>query len=191
MSNPIAQTIFQFRGFAFTAWNNQLLYNIHMGDPAALMTFVTSVGWAGAVRAAQISLLAAARSDGEEYKEKYLTPWELGKAGFQRAGWSSIIPMGVDSGLALAGQPGMFNARTTGQASNLIFGNPAMSFLDNAAKGIGGSANSLVEGRSPSQAEVRQLVGLLPFSNLMPITTGLSYLIQDLPERSPQRRINY
>lgn len=138
-----------------------------------------------------MSIIASARSDGEEYKEKYLTPWELGKAGFQRAGWSSIIPMTVDTGLGMAGQPGMFNARTTGQTSDLLFGNPTMSFMDNLSKGLGGTINSLADGRSPSQAEIRQLVGLAPFSNLLPITAGLSYLIQDLPERSPARRLEY
>jgi hypothetical protein len=188
MSEPIWQTIFQFRGFGFTAWNNQFLYNIHMGDPVALVTFASAVGWSAAVRAAQVSILAASRSDGDQYKEKYLTPWELGKAGFQRAGWSSIIPMGIDTALALTGQPGQFNARTTGQASDVIFGSPAFSFMDNAAKGLGGTINSTFAGRSPSQAEIRQLIGLLPFSNLMPISAGLSYLIQDLPERSPPRR---
>src|SRR5262249_35809969 len=78
MSNPIWQTIFQFRGFSFTAWSNQFLYNIHMGDPAALSTFATAVAWSAAVRAAQVQILAATRSDGDEYLEKNMTPWELG-----------------------------------------------------------------------------------------------------------------
>jgi hypothetical protein len=189
MSNPIAQTIFQFRGFGFTAWANQFQYNIHMGDPAALATFATSVAWSAAVRAAQINILAATRSDGEEFKEKHLTAWELGKSGFQRAGWSSIMPMIADTGLALAGQPGAFNARTSGQASDMVFGSASFTFIDSAAKGIGGMVNSVADGRDPSQAEVRALVGLAPLSNLLPISVGLSSLISDLPERAPRRRL--
>jgi hypothetical protein len=184
MSNPIAQTIFQFRGFPFTAWANQLQYNVHMGDARAAMTFLWSTAWAAAVRGAQLQLIAASRSDKERFLEEKMTPWELGKAGFERSGWSSIIPMGVDTGLAFVGQPGMFNARSTGQASS-IFGSPAVSFLDSSAKGMGGMVNSVTGGRSPSQAEVRAAFGMLPFQNLMPISSALSYLIHDLPERAP------
>lgn len=185
MSNPIAQTIFQFRGFGFTAWANQFQYGIHMGDFRTLMAFTTAVAWNAAVRGVQVKLIAAARSDRESYEEKHLSAWELGKAGFQRGGWSSIIPMGIDTALSFAGQPGMFNARSSGQASSTLLGSPAISFLDNAAKGVGGLVDSAINSRSPSQAELRALAGMLPFSNLMPISMGLSALISDLPERSP------
>src|SRR5690606_18410089 len=188
MSHPVAQTIFQFRSFVFTAWANQFLYGIHMGDFRTLMTFTTGVAWAAAVRGAQVKLLATTRSDREEYEDRYQTAWELGKAGFERSGWSSIIPMAIDTALLFAGQPGQFHARTSGQAQDILFGSPAMSFIGSAATGTGGVVDSLIRGRPMSQAEVRALVGILPFSNLLPVTTGLSYLIQELPERAPPMR---
>jgi hypothetical protein len=190
MSNPFWATIFHLRGFGFTSWSNNFLYNIHMGDPAALTAFSYSVGWNAVVRALQVQAVAATRSDGDDYLEKNLTPEALGLAAFQRAGWSSIIPMGVDTTLAFAGQPGLFNARTTGQASDAIFGNTTLSFIDSAAKGIGGAVDSVISDRPISQAEVRSIAGMAPFSNLFPMVTGLSYLIQDLPERAPRKEIN-
>lgn len=188
MSNPIWQTIFQFRNYAMTAWDNQLIHNIHMGDPAALSMFTTSVAWSATVRAAQVQLLAAGRSDAESYKEKHLSAWELGKAGFQRSGWSSNLPMVFDSGLALMGQPGQFNARTTGQASQAILGSPVMSAMDSAAKGLGGVFDSLTRGRSLSQAEAREAFGLLPWNKLPGLSNGFAYLVRDMPEKAPKAK---
>jgi hypothetical protein len=190
MSNPIWQTFFQFRSFAFTAWSNQFLYNLHMRDFNAFTSMLWSTSWAATVRAMQVQLLASTRSDGETWKEKQLEPWELGKSGFSRSGWSSVIPMIIDTGAAFAGQPGQFNARTTGQASDAIFGSPVTSFVDNAAKGIGGLANSAWTGRPLSQAEARQAFGILPYSNMIPMTMALSHLIKDLPERAPRKTTN-
>lgn len=187
MSTPIWQTIFQFRGHPLTTWANQLQYNLHMGDARAVQAFLWGVVWAATVRGAQLQALAAARSDKSEYLEKHLTPWELGKAGFERAGWASIIPMGLDTGMALAGQPGMFNSRSSGQSSSLIFGNPTVSTIDSVSKGLGGVVNSFVDDRPLSQAEARAGVGLLPWSNTLPFASGLSFLIQDLPERAPRK----
>jgi hypothetical protein len=186
MSTPIWQTIFQFRGHPLTAWANQLQYNIHMADARAIQAFLWGVVWTAAVRGAQLQALAAARSDKDEYLEKHLTPWELGKAGFERSGWASIVPMGIDTALTLAGQPGAFNSRSSGQSSSLLFGNPTVSTLDSIGKGLGGAINSFVDDRPMSQAEVRSGVGLLPWANTLPFATGLSYLVQDLPERAPR-----
>jgi hypothetical protein len=187
MSDPLWKTILQFRNFTFTAWANQFLYNVHMRDFNAFSSMLWSTAWAATVRGMQVQLLASTRSDGELWKEKQLDPWELGKAGFSRAGWSSIIPMIVDTSVVFAGQPGQFNARTTGQPSDIMFGSPVTSLVDSAMNGIRGTANSILTGRALSQAEARQLAGILPFSNLLPMTMGLSHLIQDMPERAPKK----
>jgi len=191
MSHPIAQVFFQFRNFTFTAWPNQALYNLHMRDMNALMTILWSTSWAAMVRGMQVSLLASTRSDGETWKEKQLSPWELGKAGFSRAGYSSIIPMLMDTGMVFSGQPGMFNARSTGQSSDILFGNPFGSFIDSAAKGIGGAVDSFYSDRPYSQAEARQIFSLLPYSNMIPFALGISKLIEDMPERAPRKPNNF
>lgn len=190
MSNPIWQTLFQFRSFAFTAWSNQFLYNLHMRDFNAFSSMLWSTAWAATVRAMQVQALASTRSDGETWKQKQLDPWELGKAGFSRAGWSSIIPMVIDTGVSMTGNPGMFNARSSGQPSDIMFGSPVTSLVDNAIKGTGGIVNSAWTGRPISQPELRTAFGILPFSNMIPMTMALSHLIKDLPEKAPPKQRN-
>jgi len=187
MSNPVAQTIFQFRGFSFTAWNNQFLYGLHMADPAAVATFAWQMAWNAMVRAGQVQLLSSTRSDRDKYLEKNLSVEELAKAGFSRAGWASVLPMVIDTAAVFGGYEGQFNARSTGQASDIAFGSPALSFIDTAAKGIGGIANAARTGRSVSQPEWRNAVGVLPGQNLLPFAMALSLIIKDAPEKAPRK----
>jgi hypothetical protein len=187
MSHPVAQTLFQFRNFPLQAWANKLQYNLHMADFSALMALTWGVAWNAAVRAVQITALAAARSDGEEYKEKYLTPFELGKAGFERGGMSSILPMGIDSVLALTGQQGIFNARSSGLGQSIIQ-SPSLGLLDSASKGLGGLIDSTFRDRELSQAEVRALASTLPFMNQIQFSMLLSTLISDMPVRAPRKQ---
>lgn len=189
MSEPVWQTVFQFRSYTFTAYANQFLYNIHMGDPQALMSMAWSMGWNAAVRGAQVQMQALGRSDAEKFKEKHLSTWELAKAGFQRSGWSSIIPMVIDTANTLTGGQGIFDARSTGQPTDAIFGSPAGSFVSQFAKFTRGVREGIVDGRAMSQGEARAGFGLLPFSNLPPMAIGFGHLIQGLPERAPPRQI--
>lgn len=189
MSEPVWQTVFQFRSYTFTAYANQFLYNIHMGDPQALMGMAWAMGWNAAVRGAQVQMQALGRSDAEKFKEKYLSTWELAKAGFQRSGWSSIIPMVIDTANTLTGGQGIFDARSTGQPTDAVFGSPAGSFVSQFAKFARGVREGIVDGRALSQGEARAGFGLLPFSNLPPMAIGFGHLIQGLPERAPPRQI--
>lgn len=188
MSDPITQTFFQFRGFTFTAWANQTLYNLNVRDMNAFAAMTWSIAWNAAVRAAQVSLLAQGRSDKDKYLDKQLDPWQLAKAGFQRAGWTSILPMLADTGLAFTGQPSQFDARSSGQAADIWMGSPTISMFNQASKGIGALSRSIIGGDTMSQGEARALFGILPGSNLLPMATLYSYMIQDMPERSQAER---
>lgn len=190
MSEPIWQTVFQFRSFVFQAWQNQFLYGIHMGDFRTFTTFMWSTMWSAAVRAAQLQLISLGRSDREAYLEKKMTSWELAKAGFERSGWSSLMPMGIDTALYLGGQDTMFNARSSGQPSNLIWGNPTSSLYDSAAKGLGGLVDSAWDGRAPSQSTIRNLASTLPFQNILPFSMLLDTMIADLPVSEPKKTRN-
>jgi hypothetical protein len=186
MNNPLWQTIFQFRNFPLTAWANQFQYGIHMQDARALQAFTWSMVWNGIVRYGQVQLLALGRSDSEKYLEKHTSWTELAKAGFQRSGWSSILPMGIDTALLLGGnREGIFNARSSGQPSNVVFGAPALSFIDQMHKGVGGLTNAAWNGRLPSQGEMRDTYSLLPFNNMMPMFQAFNYMVGSLPERAP------
>lgn len=187
MHHDIAKVFIQFRNFPLAAWSNHFQYNLHMRDPQMVFNFIWSTGWAAVVRALQIKALAATRSDKKEYEEKYLSLWELGKAGFERSGWSSIIPMGVDTATTLLGIGPAFSSRTTGQVSS-IFGIPPLSTADALAQGLGGAVNAYRNGRPMSQQEIRAAASVLPWTNVIPVASGLSYLISDRPERAPKEK---
>lgn len=185
MSSPTAQLIFQFRGFGFTAWANQFQYQLHVAPAHAVASFMMSMAWNAVVRAAQVSLLSVGRSDQDKYLKKQLDTWELGKAGFQRGGWSSIIPMGIDTTLGLLGQPQQFTARSSGQPSSAFGGSPFVGLYDKLSTGMQG----LLGNHHTSQFEMRQLFGVLPFSNLLPMTVGLNALVHDLPVRPKRDKV--
>lgn len=185
MRNPLLSVVFQFRSFMFQAWTNHTLHNIHMRDPTMVANFAWSVTWAAAIRALQVHAVALGRSDADEFKEKELDPMRLGAVGFQRAAWASIMPSVVDTGLSMWGQGGIFDARNSGTASS-FFDNPTLGLGRAVSRGLGGIANSLIDGREMTQPEVRSLISMFPWSNGMAVAIPLNGLISDLPERAPR-----
>lgn len=186
MSHPAAKMLMQFRTFMVGAYEKQTLKSAHMRDRTALKALVLSMGFAAVSYAVQTKLAAATRSDSDEYLEDRLSMDKLGFAAFARAGASSIIPMLVDTGRYFVGsQPVFSHARTTGQVSNMILGNPTTGGIDDLAEAFHGLAR-LGEDREWSQEEARALFRVLPFGNAIPITAGLNVMIADLPEFAPK-----
>jgi hypothetical protein len=190
MSDPLHQSLWQFRNFSFTALPNHTLYNLHMRDAAAVRTLVWSTTWAATVRAMQVKLIAAQRPDGAEYEAKHGTPWALAKAGFSRSGYASVSPMFIDSLLRMLGQPGAFEARSTGQASDVFGGIPFVSSYNSIVEGMGGVFGSLIDDRQISQAELRALGSLIP-GFTQPMTGILSQLVADRPKRAPRKKADW
>lgn len=190
MSDPLHQSLWQFRNFSFTALPNHTLYNVHMRDAAAVRTLVWSTTWAAMVRGMQVQLTAALRPDGEEYIEKHGTPWALAKAGFSRSGYASVSPMFIDTLLRLMGQGGVFEARASGQASDAIGGSPLISTYNSLIEGVGGVFGSLIDDREISQAELRALGSLIP-GFTQPLTGVLSQLVADRPKRAPRKKSDW
>lgn len=186
MSRPSAKMLMQFRTFMVGAYEKQTLKSAHMRDGTALKALAFSMGFAAVSYAVQTKLAAATRADKEEYLEDRLSMDKLGYAAFARAGASSIIPMLVDTGAYLVGsQPFFSHARTTGQVSNMILGNPTTGGIDDLAEAFHGLGR-LAEDREWSQQEARALFRVLPFGNAIPITAGLNVMIADLPEFAPK-----
>lgn len=185
-SSPLWQTIFQFRTFMLTAWHKQFLHNLHMRDFEAFSTMLTTTVLGAAAYAVQENLKAIGRSDADEHLKKRLSPENLAKAAFQRGGWSSIMPMVVDTGTTLAGLNPVFDFRTTGQSSDILFGNPTTGLLDDIKRASKGVHQPHVMGRPRSQTEYRDIVRVLPLQNWMPFTWLLSTMISDAPLRRPR-----
>lgn len=188
MSDPTWKTLLQFRNFTFTAWQNHTLYNLHMADIPALMSMVVGFGWAAAVRGAQVKLVASLRPDGKEYEEKHLTPEALAKAAFQRTGPASLMPAIIDTVALFTGQQASFDARHTGQPTDIVGGSPSVSLGKSVAEGMGGAIDSLARQRPISQAEVRAIMSALPMATFIPFMSATSHMIKDLPKRAPQQK---
>lgn len=185
-SNRLWKVLFQFRTFMLGAWTKQTLTSLHLRDREAVSAFMLTNFLAGLVYVAKTNLQAVGRSDREEFMERRLAPESVALAAFQNGGASSLIPLMMDSALAMAGQAPVFNFRNTGLPSNALFGNPTMSLLDDASKAGGGWINPLLHGREMSQQEARSLARMAPFSTAMPMVWALNGMVADRPEFAPR-----
>lgn len=190
MSHPAAKMLMQFRTFMVGAYEKQTLKSLHMRDGTAYRALAATAGFAGLSYVIQTKIAAMGRSDQDEFLEKRLSWGSIGTAAFARAGASSIIPMLVDTGRYMAGANPVFShTRSTGQVSNMMFGNPAMGGLDDLAEAFRGISRGVTEG-DYSQEEARAFARILPFGNAVPASMGLNALISDLPEFAPRSYYN-
>jgi hypothetical protein len=182
MSHSLAQTLLQFRSFSLTAWPNQLLQGAHRGDGRALGTFLWTTLTGGLVYGAQTQIQAIGRSDSQEFLNKRLGDnATLAAAIFQRAGYSSIIPMVVDTASLFFRDKPIFDARPSGQPSDILFGNPTVGLLSDLAKGSREAINSFAYGKPVTQDDLRGWSRLLPANNAIPIANLISATISDQP----------
>lgn len=188
MTKPVAKAIFQFRQFTFTAWANSLLYNLHMGDFPAVMSFVWSLGVAGAVRGAQVYATASLMEErqGRKYRERNLTTDALLRGAFQRTSQSSIIPSIADTAWLAIGQKPLFDARFSGQPTDFITGSVPFTYANTLFRGVGGLADAALTGRRVSQAELKAFQQIWPLATFLPWQSAWSHMIRDFPERAPR-----
>ncbi|RVB05686.1 phage tail tip lysozyme [Mesorhizobium sp. M7A.F.Ca.CA.004.02.1.1] len=186
MSHPAAKLLMQFRSFMVGAYEKNTLKSMHMRDPIAAKALAATMGFAGLSYVVQSKIASIGRSDRDKYLEERLGWDKIGEAAFARAGASSILPMLIDTGAYFTGQNALFShTRTTGQTSNMIFGNPTTGGLDDIAQAFKG-LSGLAQDRSWSQEEARALARVIPFGNSLPVTTGMSAMIGDLPVFAPR-----
>lgn len=193
MGHWAARTILQFRSFMMGAYTKQTLHNLHLMGKSKQDFMLTAGMMVGSSMAAGLSymaqthLQAVGRDDKDAFLEKRLGMENIMKASFQRAGYASVIPLMADSGLGLVGQDPMFSYRTTGQPSNLLFGNPTAGYIDDFQSGVGGVVDAFIDDREVSQQEMRAAFRLAPFQNMLPMTMFFNSMIDDSrPERAPR-----
>jgi hypothetical protein len=188
MSNELAKSLLQFRTFMVGAYDKQFYGNLRAGSFETTAVFLSQMFAASLVYAAQTHLNGVGRSDREEYLKQALSPQNIALAGFQRAGWSSIFPMAADSMIApLNNGQGIFNFRTTGQPSDMFFGNPTTGFINDFYKAAKGGVD-LATGKG-NQSDVRAITRLGPLQNFLPVTMLTSLMVKDLepPHYSQQK----
>jgi hypothetical protein len=184
MKHPLARTVMQFRTFMVGAYAKDTLKNLHFRDAIAAKTLAFTTGLAGLSYVLQTKLASIGRSDSEEYLRDRLSVDNIAKASFARSGTSSILPMLIDTARYATGQdPWFSHTRTSGQVSNLFFGNPGTGLIDDATHATRALAG-LFEDRRWSQDEARAIARVMMFGNLLPVTLGMNALISDLPEHA-------
>lgn len=189
MTPTLGSIIMQFRKFSFAAFTNNLLFNANLarrGDMRAMNYFLMSSMFAATVYAVQEKVRAIGRSDQDEYLERRLSWDSIAKSSFARSGYSSILPMMLDSPpVSFFTGGGLFDFRSSGQPSAGWTSNPTLSLLDDIQKGARGVLGPSLDDREMTQEDARALMRVLPLGNTLPAVIGLSTLTRGLDERTP------
>lgn len=187
MSNPMAQTIFQFKTFSINGYANHTLYALNHADAQTAIGLTTEAGLGAALYALQQQVNSFGRSDRDKFLQDKLSVQNLVAGGFQRMGTTSILPMIYDSVVPHAtNTKPVFNTRSSGNSSSVALGAPLMGAFDNATTGIGGLVSSMYSGRTLSQPEIRALLQNVPLANWAAISPAINALIADRPTRPPK-----
>ena len=184
MPHPIWRMIMQFRAFPLHAYDKQLMMGLAMHDSQSTAALALGAAIPTLIYAVQQHIAALGRSDSGAWIDKRLDAPHLIGAAIQRHGWSSMLPTAVDSALPFFGQKPFFDARNTGQQSDLLFGNPTTSLITDTSKAIGGTVKSFTENRRLSQDELRDWHRL--FSNNLVTGAILNSMITDRPVHPPK-----
>lgn len=186
MSHPVGAMVIQFRAFVFGAWGKSTLWTANhlRGDPRLLVMLAAEMAMGSATYAVRMSPLLLEEDGWDKFEEKVLNPAALAKNGWARTATASILPSLIDTALsATPAGPQFTNARSSGSATALWIGSPAVDQLDSAlrfSKGALGSAFSdewdFTQG--DAKAGVRAFV---PWGNWLPVAYGFSALTRGLP----------
>jgi uncharacterized protein YcbK (DUF882 family) len=190
LSHPIAKLMLQFRTFVFGAYNKQTMYGFNHLDMRTVSTWMLQL-MAGA---GTWYLFQKTMSLGEENPDKYMRDkfgepgsWDfyrnLGTAGLNRSGFTSVFPMIYDTGAGIAGLPRL-DGRASGQAS-AAWGSPVVSLFDQTSKAVQQGADSWMNDRDQSRQEIKNNVRTV-FGNWLPLMALTGALTQDRPERPPR-----
>jgi len=186
--------MFQFRGFMMTAYGKHLLHGMKMRDFQAFAGMMTSMIFAGlaftAQTQAQMAILSP-RKRKELWEKKFGKTTEefwlnFAKAGFQRSAFASILPAIYDSGHFWATGNPFFHYRSTGLDSNLLTGNPTVSFLSQKLyKGTGESVRAMLDSDYDfNQKTFNKLTQLLLLQNALGIQNIIRRIGEEtLPEK--------
>lgn len=193
MHRTTGQLLMQFRGFGMGAVFKQTLQGLAQRDILTFQAFMFTTLAGGLSYVVQTVLN---EPDPDKLEEK-LALDRVAKAGFNRSGYMSMIPAVVDSAVTwgTAGSvPGFFNGRTTpGLGSDLVGGNPTVSLLNNAQRGLAAFPNAMFrDDYDYSRADLRAQAALLPIvGNAIGLRRAWAALGIDLPRESVDTAPDY
>nr|BDD46006.1 hypothetical protein 16 [Gammaproteobacteria bacterium] len=186
MSKNTWKLVTQFRTFMVGAHEKQLLSNLHTPDWQTASSWLHSMFFAGLAYTAQTYVNGVGRSDRKQYYSERLSAEAIGLSAFQRAGFASMIPAGIDTGASMfLDDPIFAYGRSTGLASNALMGIPTVDFANKAFKAAAGVTKSAArDDYEFSEHDFRNTTSILWFSNAVGIRNLLNLMGEELPERS-------
>lgn len=185
MHTETGKLLFQFRSFVMNAWTKQTLYAAAHADMQTLMTFAFSTMAGGLAYAAQ-TYVNFANNDDELAKR--LDPVQIALAAFQRAGMSSLIPMGIDTAMDIAmGDPVFKFGRTSNLASGFVLGIPAVAAGAKATGLLSAAAqDAFTDDHVWTQKEFGYGTGFFP--QFVGLRAAFDTMKQEFPRSNPLRR---
>jgi len=192
MTSPMGQLLVQLRTYAYGAWTKKFLYGLKV-DGA-----YTATKWGVASMFAALAYMGrtqlAASLMPSDQREKYLaermSTEAIMKAGFSRASWSSLLPLGADTALSLSGRDPAFSfARTSGLVGGkgpwgVLIGNPTFDYMDKFARGVTGVVAPItVPGRDFTQQDARAIRDALWVPNMIGVKELFDQVISGLPAK--------
>jgi hypothetical protein len=178
MSFPLVRTMLQFRTFMIGAYSKNFLHNAHLGAGNMAAHVATSSFMAGLIYMAQTSSnnMLQGKPVGTN-----MEPEKVVKASFARAGYATMMPAMIDSGLGFMGMDPQFAFRTSGQPSAL-WSIPAINMFDDFYKGAQ-SAGRLVNGAPTTKQDLKNLKYTLPYANSLPATGFFGLMGGGMPDK--------
>lgn len=172
-------------------YTKQLLAGVNARDWEAFSAAMTSMFFGGLFYVGQQILNAQGRPDKQEWLEERLSTASIGKAAFQRAAFSSFIPMGVDFLWGFGGGEPVFDYRSSGLRSGggglmaSLLSNPTADLIQKAQQaGQGATASFLNPDYDFSQRDWWALSSTLFFQNAFIVRNGLYMMSSGLPRYS-------
>lgn len=178
MTTEMGKVIFQFRTFALVSYNKQLMHGVRHKDAVFGTAFLTST-LMGALGYIGMTLTkGVGRDDQQEYLKERLSLMNIAAGAFYRSSFSSLTPTLIDTALFFVpGLDPMFDfARSTVQASDILFGNPTGDLLDSFVSGA----------RGLGEVDMERAVGgfrrSLLFQNSFGVNQALNILESGVPD---------
>lgn len=181
-TSEAGKALTQFMTFALQAHSRILLHGVKHMDAERFTGWLLGTGMAAMLYVARTHLEAAGKKNKHKYLRERLSPDEIAKAAFARAGFSALIPTAYDTAAQMLPgiDPVFSHARTSGLGSGLANArnNPAGSAVFGAVDVIA----AFDDGRF-TEREWRSLQRMLPFARVLGIQQGLEVLGNELPSK--------
>lgn len=148
---------------------------------------MTSMMFGGLFYAGQQYVNSIGRPDREEWLDRRLSGASIGKAAFQRAGFSSVLPIGIDLLAGFASPEPIFDYRSSGLKSGsgditFLLSNPTNDLIDGVVGGVRGVTRSaLSSSYDYSRKDYQALTKVLLFQNAFGVRNILADFGRGLP----------